>query len=250
MLNTVKLGDFVANILKTINDNFSDLESRKADAGDIPTRVGQLTNDSGYATESYVNGKVTAVFRYKGTVADHSSLPTAGNQVGDVYFVTEHRCEWAWQGDHWEELGTAADLSGYVQKEAGKGLSSNDYTAAEKNKLAGLENYTLPVAGAALGGVKNGGNVTINADGTLTAPAPEQGLSITRMEFTASDSRWGGLANNQYTLSLAGEGKAPLGVYRKTADGGYGLSAVGIALQGGNILVSSLDKFEGYLLAL
>ncbi|MCC8062442.1 MAG: hypothetical protein LIO68_04270, partial [Rikenellaceae bacterium] len=31
-----------------------------------------------------------------------------------------------------------------VDKEVGKGLSSNDYTDAEKEKLAGLENYTLP----------------------------------------------------------------------------------------------------------
>ena len=33
------------------------------------------------------------------------------------------------------------DVSGKVDKEAGKGLSSNDYTNAEKAKLAGLENY-------------------------------------------------------------------------------------------------------------
>lgn len=32
------------------------------------------------------------------------------------------------------------------------------------------DNYKLPVAGDELGGVKNGGNVTINEDGTMTAP--------------------------------------------------------------------------------
>lgn len=31
------------------------------------------------------------------------------------------------------------DLTGYVEKETGKGLSTNDYTTAEKNKLAGIE---------------------------------------------------------------------------------------------------------------
>lgn len=31
--------------------------------------------------------------------------------------------------------------------------------------------YTLPVGGDELGGVKNGGNVVINEDGTMTAPA-------------------------------------------------------------------------------
>lgn len=32
------------------------------------------------------------------------------------------------------------DLSGLVVKETGKGLSTNDYTTEEKNKLAGLSN--------------------------------------------------------------------------------------------------------------
>ncbi len=38
-------------------------------------------------------------------------------------------------------------LKGYfVKQETGKGLSSNDYTDAEKTKLAGLSNYTHPTA--------------------------------------------------------------------------------------------------------
>ncbi|WP_249283673.1 hypothetical protein [Ligaoa zhengdingensis] len=47
-------------------------------------------------------------------------------------------------------------------------------SAADKTKLNGVatgaNNYVLPVAGTALGGVKNGGNVTVNEDGTMTAP--------------------------------------------------------------------------------
>ena len=35
----------------------------------------------------------------------------------------------------------ASVLNGKVDKEEGKGLSSNDYTDEEKAKLAGLENY-------------------------------------------------------------------------------------------------------------
>ena len=44
-----------------------------------------------------------------------------------------------------------------VDKISGKGLSTNDYTTAEKTKLAGLSNYTLPTASATVkGGVKIG----------------------------------------------------------------------------------------------
>ena len=65
-------------------------------------------------------------------------------------------------------------LVGKVEKENGKGLSSNDYTDAEKEKLAGIEAeanaYTLPIASVnTLGGIKVGSNLTIQGDGTLDA---------------------------------------------------------------------------------
>lgn len=41
-------------------------------------------------------------------------------------------------GDTAKIIPNIDDLDGYVQKESGKGLSSNDYTSAEKTKLAGI----------------------------------------------------------------------------------------------------------------
>lgn len=60
--------------------------------------------------------------------------------------------------------------SNKVDKVEGKQLSSNDYTTAEKNKLANLQNYTLPAATkTTLGGVKAITNI-VNVD-TKTATA-------------------------------------------------------------------------------
>lgn len=51
---------------------------------------------------------------------------------------------------------------GKVDKVEGKGLSTNDFTTEDKNKLTGLENYTLPAATAeTLGGVKVGSGLSI-----------------------------------------------------------------------------------------
>ena len=41
-------------------------------------------------------------------------------------------------GPNSKEIANVEDLNSYVQKESGKGLSSNDYTSAEKTKLAGI----------------------------------------------------------------------------------------------------------------
>lgn len=64
----------------------------------------------------------------------------------------------------------------FVRKEAGKGLSTNDYTAAEKAKLAGVavgaNNYVLPAPTAStIGGVKAGNSVRLRSRLKISAPA-------------------------------------------------------------------------------
>jgi hypothetical protein len=64
-------------------------------------------------------------------------------------------------------------LAGKVSTVSGKGLSTNDYTTTEKNKLSGIDEgankYSLPTASSTtLGGVKVGAGLTINS-GVLSA---------------------------------------------------------------------------------
>lgn len=69
------------------------------------------------------------------------------------------------------------------QPDEGAGVGQYLAVAAvdEQGRVSGIravdaprtESYALPVAGAELGGVKNGGNVTVNSDGTMTAPAAQ-----------------------------------------------------------------------------
>lgn len=68
---------------------------------------------------------------------------------------------------------TQAALNNKVDKEDGKKLSTNDYTTAEKTKLAGIaenaNNYSLPTASTSiLGGIKVGTNLSIN-NGVLSS---------------------------------------------------------------------------------
>jgi hypothetical protein len=85
---------------------------------------GQLTVDlSTYATKD----DITAVFKFKGSVAKVASLPT-GATVGDVYHVMDTHSEYVWvDGNaddsepahkvaHWEELGLSTSLAGYASE--------------------------------------------------------------------------------------------------------------------------------------
>ena len=79
-------------------------------------------------------------------------------------------------------FASSNDLEKKVDKIEGKGLSTNDYTNDEKNKLAELENYTLPIASnTELGGIKIGENLTITEDGILSAKGGGGGASIYKM---------------------------------------------------------------------
>lgn len=62
----------------------------------------------------------------------------------------------------------------FVRKETGKGLSTNDYTTTEKNKLYGLSNYIHPGSGVSAGTYKS---VTVNEQGHVTAGANPTTLS-------------------------------------------------------------------------
>lgn len=86
--------------------------------------------------------------------------------------------------------------SAFVAKEAGKGLSTNDYTNAEKEKLSGIEaganNYTLPKASAStLGGIKVGAGLEIKDDGTLNS----------KFGGTADSVDWSGVQNKPTTVA-------------------------------------------------
>ena len=75
--------------------------------------------------------------------------------------------------DNDQSAKIAALESSKVDKVEGKGLSTNDYTTPEKNKLAAIEaeanKYVLPAATAsALGGVKIGSNITLANGGTIS----------------------------------------------------------------------------------
>lgn len=153
----------------------------------VDTQLATKANASNVYTKSEVDSKVSSVYRVKGSVASYANLPTTNVQIGDVYNVTDTGANYVATATTptWGKLSETVDLSEYattaamntalgnkVDKVSGKGLSTNDYTTAEKDKLAGIatgaNNYSLPVATASvLGGVKTSTGIT-NSSGTIS----------------------------------------------------------------------------------
>lgn len=68
------------------------------------------TTLSGYGitnayTKTEVDNKLIAVYKYKGSVASYSALPTTGLTIGDVYNIETDGTNYAWTGTEWDNLG-------------------------------------------------------------------------------------------------------------------------------------------------
>lgn len=153
----------------------------------VDTQLATKANASNVYTKAEVDSKVSSVYRVKGSVASYANLPTVDVTIGDVYNVNDTGANYVATSTTptWDKLSETVDLSGYattaamnsalgnkVDKVSGKSLSTNDYTTAEKNKLAGVaanaNNYSLPAAtSSVLGGVKTSTGIT-NSSGTIS----------------------------------------------------------------------------------
>lgn len=171
-MQKIKCGGFVAEEIQKVNANFTEIESdyaKQTDIPTVPTKVSSFTNDAGYITGASI-----------------PTVPTKTSQLtNDSGFIT------------------STAIANKVDKEAGKGLSTEDYTTAEKNKLAGL-----------------------------SAPS--------KVTFTTNN--W---TSGKFTT--AANGKTPAFVMRKNGSN-YESVIVDVQVVGTNIVITSDDAFEGYII--
>lgn len=175
-VNTANQAQQTANqAQQTANDIADTANEAKQIAQAAQTTAGQAVTTAQTAQTTANEAKSIAQGRAQAKVFDTVedmnawlAVPanTATLNVGDpIYIRAANSPDYWWDGTQALEMETDVDLTDvYTKEEAdakfvaqvpGKGLSTNDFTTAEKNKLAGLSNYTLPKATTTtLGGVQ------------------------------------------------------------------------------------------------
>lgn len=173
-------------------------------------------------TKTEVDAKVSSVYKYKGSVVNESALPTEGQVAGDVYNLEDTGMNVAWTGEGWDNLGSVVDLTPYLTKDdagktyaakattlegygitdaytktaanteldkkvdkvTGKGLSTNDYTNAEKTKLTGIATGAevnkidaVKVNGTALGITNKAVNIDLSNYATKSTTLAGYGIT-------------------------------------------------------------------------
>lgn len=193
----------------------SDLDD--ALAAVLAAKADKATTLDGYGitnayTKDEINAKISAVYKPAGSVV-FAELPALSESIlGNVYNVTDaftttaNFVEGAGNkypkgtnvvvvkvGDayKYDVLAGFVDLSGYVEKEAGKGLSDENFTAALKDKLdgiaAGANKYVHPTHTAAASGLYK---TTVDEEGHVTATTPVTKDDITNLGIPAQDTTY------------------------------------------------------------
>lgn len=86
---------------------------KKADADSVyaksevytKTEMDTAMNGALTTVEGMISSAVTNMYKYKGSVATVSALPSSGNTTGDVYNVESSGMNYAWDGTAWDALG-------------------------------------------------------------------------------------------------------------------------------------------------
>lgn len=163
-------------------------------------------------TKDEINAKISSVYKPAGAVA-FAELPSLSESIlGNVYNVTDAFTTTAnfvegagnkypkgtnvvvvkvSDAYKYDVLAGFVDLSGYVEKEAGKGLSDENFTAALKDKLdgiaAGANKYVHPTHTAAASGLYK---TTVDEEGHVTATTPVTKDDITNLGIPAQDTTY------------------------------------------------------------
>ena len=134
----------------------------------------------------------------------------------------------------------------FVAQQSGKGLSTNDYTTAEKNKLAGLSNYTHPSYTAKTNGLYK---ITVDGTGHVSSTTNVSKSDITALGIPSQDTTYsdmtGATADTNGTHGLVPAPKIGKQYYYLRGDGTWSLptnTTYSPATTTTNGLMSASDK--------
>lgn len=101
-VTAVAKGDITALGIPSTNTTYND--ATQSTHGLMSTADKKKLDGFGAASTYALKSDITAMYRYKGSVASYDKLPTNGQTIGDVYDVGDGM-NYAWNGEKWDGLG-------------------------------------------------------------------------------------------------------------------------------------------------
>lgn len=98
----------IKNVFATknaLNDKVDKVTGKGLSTNDYTTEDKNKLAAFGAASTYALKTDITNMYKYKGSVATVSALPSTENTVGDVYNVEASGMNYAWNGTAWDALG-------------------------------------------------------------------------------------------------------------------------------------------------
>ena len=163
---------------------------------------GEVNTASGNI-KTYVDNKISSIYKYKGSVANYSNLPSTDLTIGDVYNVINANgtyppgTNYAWTGTEWDALGGSVDLSNYVENSSFTSHTSNTtvhVSSSEKSSWNGKQD-----AISDLTTIRNNASSGATAYSTVTAHTGNTSIHLPSIT-SSDDGKILQIVNGEWTL--------------------------------------------------
>ncbi len=144
-------------------ENYNLLKPEQSEQADIPAHQNanmDIIDTQLAQIHTEIENKISAVYKYRGSVETYDDLPAADQTIGDVYNVNNTGKNYAWTGEVWDDLGGVEALA----TSANNGLMSKE----DFLKLANIE----------IGANKTTINNTLTSTSTTEALSAAQGKAL------------------------------------------------------------------------
>jgi lysophospholipase L1-like esterase len=96
---------------------FGTLTGSPSDNAALASELSDKADKSDTYTKTEINTKLSAVYVYKGNVANYAALiALTGQEIGWTYNLTDTGDNYAWDGSVWDKLSGVLDISGKLDK--------------------------------------------------------------------------------------------------------------------------------------
>tara|TARA_R110000850_G_scaffold277065_1_gene422053 strand:+ start:46668 stop:48764 length:2097 start_codon:yes stop_codon:yes gene_type:complete len=110
---------------------FSGLTGSPSDNAALTSVLNDKADKSDTYTKTEVDSKLSAVYIFKGNVANFAALPSSGQKVGWTYNLLDTGDNYAWDGSDWDKLSGVVDISG-KEDVSNKSNSDTDFASTSK----------------------------------------------------------------------------------------------------------------------
>lgn len=113
----IPASDLAAGVIPDISGKVDKVAGKGLSTNDYTTAEKDKLAAFGSASDYALKSDISSMYKYKGSVATISALPSSGNTTGDVYNVEASGMNYAWNGTAWDALGETFSITAITNAE-------------------------------------------------------------------------------------------------------------------------------------